>query len=106
MAIASSFTTGAPIAKIGDLPPDLAHPQPIRGGGDAGHPHPARGQVREKQNDEALQPSPSPHFRGEEIGGRDQLPVPREKLLPGGLPAPFRGWLDPVSFENVANSQK
>jgi hypothetical protein len=48
VAIASSFTTGAPIAKIGDLPPDLAHPQPIRGEGDAGHPHPARGQVREK----------------------------------------------------------
>jgi hypothetical protein len=34
-------------------------------------------QVDEEQNEKPLQPSPGPHFHGEEIGRDDHVPVPR-----------------------------
>ncbi len=35
-----------------------------------------------------------------------ELPVSRQELLPGRLPAPLRGWLDPVPLENLDSSEE
>ena len=51
---------------IGQIPADLAHPQAVGSGRDAGNLHLARRQLDEEQHDEPLQPSPGPHFHGEE----------------------------------------
>jgi len=62
---------------IREMAGDLAHPQAIGCLRDAGDLHFARRQVDEEQNEKPLQPSPGPHFHGEEIGRDDHVPVPR-----------------------------
>jgi hypothetical protein len=51
-----------------------------------------------KKHHEPLQPSPGPHFYGEEIGGHDQFPMPGQEFLPGRFPTPLRRRLDSVPF--------
>ena len=50
------------IDRIGHIPANLSHPQPIRDGRDASNLHLARGQLDKEQNEESLQPSSGPHF--------------------------------------------
>jgi len=57
---------------IREIASDLAHPQAIRCLRHSRDLHFARGQVDEEQDQKPLQPSPGPHFHGEEIG-RDNL---------------------------------
>ena len=57
------------------IPADLAHPQPINSGCNTGNFHLARGQLDKEQDDKPLQPSPGPHFHGEEIRSHDQFPM-------------------------------
>ena len=66
---------------IGNMSPDLAHLQFVRCGGNASSLDRARVQVHEKQNNEALQSSPGPHFHWEEIGGHQYLCNKAETML-------------------------
>jgi len=47
---------------VGEIPTDLAHPQPIGDGGNARDLHLARRQLDEEQHHESLQPFSGPHF--------------------------------------------
>jgi hypothetical protein len=76
-----AFAQQDAVHRIGHVPPNLAHPQPVGGGGDARDLDLACGQIQKEQNDEALQPSSGPDFHGEEIRGHNQFPVPRQKLI-------------------------
>jgi hypothetical protein len=62
-----------------------------------------RRQFQEEQYQEALQSTPRPGLNREEVGGYDQFPMARQKLLPTGLLFPLRCRLDPVSLENASN---
>ena len=65
-------------------------------GHDAGNLDTARRQLDHEQHGEARQPGTGPHFNGEEIRGREDVPV-RGQELPSGRPLlPLGGRLDPV----------
>src|SRR3954467_15203221 len=88
---------------VGDLPPDLAHPQPVGGGGHARDLDFSGRQIEKEEHDQSLQPLSRPHFDREEVRGDNEFPVPREKLLPGRLAAaPGRG-LEAMPFEDSGN---
>src|SRR5689334_18157268 len=91
------------IHAVREITPDLIHPQPIGRGCDPGDLYPARRQLDEEQHYEPLQTSASPYFHGKEVRGHDQFPVPAEKLLPGRLSFPLRGWLDAAPVKNIGN---
>jgi len=65
---------------VGDLAPDLAHPQSVGGGGDTRNLDLARRQIEEEQHYKALESFWGPDFHGGEIGRHDQFPVPGQKL--------------------------
>jgi hypothetical protein len=60
---------------VGEIAPDLIHPDPISLGCDSSNLHPAGRQLDEEQHYEPLQTSSSPHLHGKEVGGHDQFPV-------------------------------
>ena len=63
------------LLRIREIARDLAHPQSIRATRDPRNLDLQCGEFHEKQNDKSLQPSPGPHFQGEEVRGYDQLPM-------------------------------
>jgi hypothetical protein len=74
--------------RVAEVPSNLAHPYAGGVRGNACDLYPAVRQFEEKQHDEPLQAAARPDFDGDEVSGHDQVPVPRQKLLPGRLPAP------------------
>jgi hypothetical protein len=96
-----SFSSQDSVLRVREIPGDLAHPQSVRHLRDARDFYLPRRQVDEEQNDKSLQPSPGPHFHGEEICSYNQLPMPAQKLLPRRLPAPFGCWFDSVPFQDL-----
>jgi len=91
------------VHRIGNIPADLEHPQPVCLRPAADDLHLSRRQLNEKQHDETLQTSPGPYFHGEEICGHNQFLVPAQELLPGRLSAPLRCRLDPVPLQNLGD---
>ena len=91
------------VNRVGQVAPDLVHPQPVRNRCDAGDLHLPRRQFDEEQHDEPLQSAPRPRFDGEEVGGNDQIPVLLEELLPGGLSFPLRRRLNSVPRQDLSD---
>ena len=61
------FSSQDSVLRIRDIPGHLAHPQSVRHLRDTCDLHLPRRQVDEEQNNKSLQPSPGPHFHGEEV---------------------------------------
>jgi hypothetical protein len=95
------FSIQDSLLRIREIPRDLAHPQSVPHQHDARDLHLPRTQLDEEQNHKPPQPSPGPHFHGEEIGCYNQLPMSAQKLLPPRLPAPLRRRLDSVPFQDL-----
>src|SRR6516225_6819488 len=88
---------------VREIAPNLAHPKPTRARGDTGNLHSSRGQLHEMKNrtTNRCRPLRVPGFNREEISSHDQLPMLRQELLPGRLPAPFRRRFDAMPPENI-----
>src|SRR3982751_2829532 len=85
---------------VSDLPPDLAHPQPVGGGGQARDLDFSGRQIEEEEHDKSWQPLSRPHFDREEVRGDNEFPVSREKLLPGRLAAALGCGLEAMPCED------
>src|SRR5437763_975800 len=99
----ASWMWGTAAGRVGQVAPDLVHPQPVRNRCDAGDLHLPRRQLDEEQHHEALQSASRPRFDGEEVGGNDQIPVLLEELLPGSLSFPLRRWLNSVPRQDLSD---
>ena len=78
-----------PVERVGQAAPQTEHPCPARVGRQAGDADAARRQVDHEEHVVPLQPACCPRFHGEEIRGRDGLPVCFEEERPGRVLAPF-----------------
>src|SRR6516162_6991096 len=97
-----SLTDQEAFPSVTEVPSDLTHPEPIRLPGHAGDLDPPTRQVDEEEHQESGQTLARPGFDGEEIRRHHHLPMPAQKLLPGGFPLPLRRRFQAGSFRRLA----
>jgi hypothetical protein len=91
------------VVTIRQISTNPAHSQTICNRRDPRDLYLTRWQFQGEQHQEALQSMPRLGFYRKEVGGHDQIPMARQKLLPTGLLFPLRRQFDAVSLENAGN---
>ena len=79
------------VVRVGEVSSYLRHPGFMRLTRDAGDLHGARLQLHDKEDDVLHQPAQGQCLDGEEVRGRQTVPMRRQKCLPGRLCAALRG---------------
>ena len=88
--------------RVGQIPRNLVHPQPVRDSRDAADLHPSRRQFNKEQHYESPESGGRPDLEREEIGSHNQVPVLRQKFFPRGLATALWRRFDAVPFQNVS----
>src|SRR5262249_47766089 len=99
-----SFAHQEAVRGITEVTCHLAHPKPIRLPGYARNLHLPTRQVDQEEHKESRQTLARPSLNREKVRRHDQLPMPGQKLFPGGLPLPLGRWFQTVLLQNVGNS--
>ena len=86
----------AAIDRVRHIAGHLLHPRAVRLRMDPGDGHAARLQRDHKEDQVPLEPGQREHLDGEQIAGREALPVRLQERLPGQAPAPLGSRVDPV----------
>src|SRR6516162_6008802 len=81
-----SLTDQKAFRSVTEVPSDLAHPEPLSIPRDSGDLNPTTRQVDEEEHQQPGQTLARPGLEGEEIRRHYNLPMPTQKLLPGGFP--------------------
>jgi hypothetical protein len=90
----------AAVAGVDQVPCELRHPHLVRLTGDPCDLHRARLERHDEEDDVADQPAQGQYVDGEEVGGREPIPMSREERLPGRLRAALWGRLDALVLED------
>src|SRR5215472_8923953 len=91
-----SLTDQEAFRRVTEVPSDLAHPEPIAIPRDFGDLSPTTRQVDQEEHQEPRQTLARPGLDAEEIRRHHHLPMPAQKLLPGGFPLTLRCRFQPV----------
>jgi hypothetical protein len=99
-----SFPDQEAFRSITEIACHLAHPEPLCLSGQSGNLHPRTRQVDEEEHQEPRQALASPGLDGEEVRSHHYVPMPTQKLLPGGLPVTFGRRFQTVFLKKVGDS--
>ena len=90
----------AALDRVRQIAGHLLHPRAVRLRMDPGDGH-AAGLQRDHEEDQVpLEPGQREHLDGEQIAGREALPVRLQERLPGHAPAPLGSRVDPVVVQD------
>ena len=88
------------IDRVGHIAGLLLHPRAARLRVDPGDGHVAGSQLDHEEDEVPPEPRPRPHLDGEQIAGRQALPVRLPERLPGHVPAPLGRRVDSVVVQD------
>ncbi len=88
---------------VGGVTGHLKHPFGGRTSGQTGESDSSRFQMNEEQEVVGGEPSPGKHLNRNEVGTCQDGEVGGDEIFPGGILAPFRCRLDPVSAKDIAD---
>src|SRR5215470_15234052 len=98
-----SLTDQKAFRSVTEVPSDLAHPEPLAIPRDSSDLNPTTRQVDEEEHQEPRQTLARPGLDGEEIRRHNHIPMPGEKLPPGGFPLTLRRRFQAVLPQNVGD---
>src|SRR5215471_7889422 len=87
-----------------EIPGDLAHPKPACLSRHSGDLNPPSRQIDKEKHQEPRQALARPCLYREEVRSHHDIPMPGQKLLPGGLPLTLRSRFQAVLPQNVGDS--
>ena len=88
------------IDRVGHMAGLLLHPRAARLRVDPGDGHAAGSQLDHEEDEVPPEPRQRQHLDGEQIAGRQALPVRRQERLPGHVPAPLGRRVDSVVVQD------
>ena len=88
------------IDRVGHIAGLLLHPRAARLRVDPGDGHAAGSQLDHEEDEVPPEPRQRPHLDGEQIAGRQALPVRLQERLPGHVPAPLGRRVDSVVVQD------
>ena len=88
---------------VGGVASHLKHPLGCGMFGQTGEADPTRFQLNEEQDVVGGETSPGEHFDGEEVSTCHHGHVGGDEILPGGILAPLRCRLNPVSAKDIGH---